>query len=142
MTLTRLVMIGVAAMLWAGPAGAQNKLDPAENAPPAREAHAPSASAQACLSVDAIDRGTSYAGFRAANGHTQEITSRSFETVVTYTCPIAQKVVVVAKLGRTLFGACRGADRYELTFAPSARRLKIDGTEKNCVVSVLSKSGV
>ena len=153
--LTRLVMVGVAAISLAGPAGARTQLDAAASAPPAREALAPSApapsdmarisstaSVEGCLSVKAKDRGVTYQAFRSPNGHTQEVTGHDFETVVTYTCPIARGVVVVAKLGRTLFGGCRSADQYEMTFVPSVKRLKINGIQKNCVVSVVSTSGV
>lgn len=146
MTLTRLCMIGVATVLWVGPAGAENKLDgvPGAQMAPDRAMAQPASSTaegQACLSLDVKDNGLSYRGFPSSTGHTQEITTSSADTFVTYTCPIAQGVVVMAKLGRTLLGGCRFADRYEMTFIPSARRLKIDGTRRDCVVAVLSTRG-
>ncbi len=145
--LTRLVIVSVAALSWAGPAGAQKQPDAVESAAPAssgvaRIGSSSTASVEGCLSVNARNRGITYQAFRSANGHTQEVTAHDFETVVTYTCPIAQGVVVVAKLGRTLFGGCRSADQYEMTFVPSVKRLKIDGIQKDCVVSVVSTSGV
>jgi len=144
MTLTRLGIIGVAAMLCAGPASAENSALGREalSRDVAQGASDPAPSGQSCLSVDARDNGLSYRGFPSSTGHTQEITTQSADTFVTYTCPIEQGVVVVAKLGRNLFGGCRFADRYEMTFVPTTRRLKIDGAQKDCVASVLSKRGV
>lgn len=143
MTLTQLGMIGVAAMLCAGPAGAENAAFGREalGRDMAQGASSPAPSGHSCLSVDVRDNGLSYRGFPSSTGHTQEITTQNADTFVTYTCPIEQGIVVVAKLGRNLFGGCRFADRYEMTFLPTVRRLKIDGTRKDCVVSVLSTQG-